>query len=83
MSETERRWREDIRLFGGNGCWNRFPVERLFREAKLLEIIEGGSQIQQMLIADAGLRRYRRRKPSNNDTAGDATGEREHVLHAA
>jgi alkylation response protein AidB-like acyl-CoA dehydrogenase len=72
-----------VQLFGGNGCWNRFPVERLFREAKLLEIIEGSSQIQQVLIADAGLRRYRRRKPSNKDTAGDSTEKREHVLHAA
>ncbi|MHC4147023.1 MAG: acyl-CoA dehydrogenase family protein, partial [Planctomycetota bacterium] len=42
-----------------NGCSSSYPVERLFREAKVLEIIEGTSQIQQQLIARYGLRQYR------------------------
>ena len=50
-----------VQVHGGNGCSNSFPVERLFREAKVLEIIEGTSQIQQQLIARYGLRQYRRR----------------------
>ncbi len=50
-----------VQVHGGNGCLNSFPVERLFREAKVLEIIEGTSQIQQQLIAKYGLRQYRRR----------------------
>ncbi|MHC4203331.1 MAG: acyl-CoA dehydrogenase family protein [Planctomycetota bacterium] len=50
-----------VQVHGGNGCSNSFPVERLFREAKILEIIEGTSQIQQQMIAKYGLRRYRRR----------------------
>ena len=50
-----------VQVHGGNGCSNSFPVERLFREAKVLEIIEGTSQIQQQLIAKYGLRQYRRR----------------------
>lgn len=48
-----------VQVFGGNGISDRYPVERLFREAKILEIIEGSSQIQQMLISDYGVRRYR------------------------
>jgi alkylation response protein AidB-like acyl-CoA dehydrogenase len=47
-----------VQIFGGNGCSNAFPVERLFREAKVLEIIEGTSQIQQQIIAKYGLKKY-------------------------
>jgi alkylation response protein AidB-like acyl-CoA dehydrogenase len=47
-----------IQVHGGIGCSNIYPVERLFREAKLLEIIEGTSQIQQQIIARYGLRKY-------------------------
>lgn len=51
-----------IQIHGGNGCHNHYPVERLFREAKILEIIEGTSQIQQEFIADFGLIKYRPKK---------------------
>jgi alkylation response protein AidB-like acyl-CoA dehydrogenase len=47
-----------VQVHGGNGCHNKYPVERLFREAKILEIIEGTSQIQQEIIARYGLRKY-------------------------
>jgi alkylation response protein AidB-like acyl-CoA dehydrogenase len=47
-----------VQVHGGNGCSNNYPVERLFREAKILEIIEGTSQIQQEMIANYGLRKY-------------------------
>lgn len=49
-----------VQLFGGNGLWQAYGVERLFREAKVLEIIEGSSQIQQLLIAGQALRDYYR-----------------------
>jgi len=47
-----------VQVHGGNGCSNLYPVERLFREAKVLEIIEGTSQILQQIIAKYGLRKY-------------------------
>ena len=47
-----------VQVHGGNGCSNLYPVERLFREAKVLEIIEGTSQILQKIIARFGLRKY-------------------------
>lgn len=47
-----------VQVLGGNGCYNKYPVERLFREAKVLEIIEGTSQIQQGIISRYGLRKY-------------------------
>ncbi|MCP4153401.1 MAG: acyl-CoA dehydrogenase [bacterium] len=47
-----------VQVHGGNGCCNEYPVERLFREAKILEIIEGTSQVQQEIISSFGLRNY-------------------------
>lgn len=47
-----------VQVHGGNGCYNKYPVERLFREAKILEIIEGTSQVQQEIISSYGLRAY-------------------------
>jgi alkylation response protein AidB-like acyl-CoA dehydrogenase len=47
-----------VQVHGGNGCYNEYPVERLFREAKAMEIIEGTSQIQQEIISRYGLRKY-------------------------
>ncbi len=46
-----------VQIFGGNGCWAEYPVERLFREAKIMEIIEGTSQMQQLMIAKYGLKK--------------------------
>lgn len=40
-----------VQAHGGNGFSNQYPVERFFREAKLLEIIEGTSQVLQLMIA--------------------------------
>ncbi|MCP4396319.1 MAG: acyl-CoA dehydrogenase [bacterium] len=49
-----------VQIHGGNGCYNAYPVERLFREAKVLEIIEGTSQVQQEMLSRYGLRKYYR-----------------------
>ena len=40
-----------VQVHGAEGCAKKYPVERLYRETKILEIIEGTSQIQQELIA--------------------------------
>lgn len=40
-----------VQIHGGNGCINTSPVQRYLRDAKVMEIIEGSSQIQQILIA--------------------------------
>ena len=44
-----------VQAHGGNGCRDEFPVERLFREAKILEIIEGTSQILLQVISNMAL----------------------------
>lgn len=41
-----------IQVHGAIGLSSESPIERLFRDAKCLEIIEGTSQINQSLIAD-------------------------------
>ncbi len=43
--------REATQIFGGYGFMNEFPVARFYRDAKVLEIGEGTSEVQRMLIA--------------------------------
>ncbi|MDB9527426.1 acyl-CoA dehydrogenase family protein [Oscillatoria sp. CS-180] len=43
-----------VQIHGGNGCSGDYPVERYFRDAKIMEIIEGSTQIQQMTLAAYG-----------------------------
>jgi short-chain 2-methylacyl-CoA dehydrogenase len=38
-------------VFGGNGFMEEFPVARFYRDAKILEIGEGTSEVQRMVIA--------------------------------
>lgn len=41
---------EAVQIFGGNGFVSDYEVERLFREAKVLQIVEGTNQIQREII---------------------------------
>jgi short-chain 2-methylacyl-CoA dehydrogenase len=43
--------REATQIFGGYGFMNEFPVARFYRDAKVLEIGEGTSEVQRMIIA--------------------------------
>jgi alkylation response protein AidB-like acyl-CoA dehydrogenase len=43
--------RTATQVFGGNGFMEEFPVARFYRDAKILEIGEGTSEVQRMLIA--------------------------------
>jgi short-chain 2-methylacyl-CoA dehydrogenase len=48
--------RDATQVFGGYGFMNEYPVARHWRDAKILEIGEGTSEIQRMVIArDLGL----------------------------
>ena len=40
-----------VQVFGGNGFNREYPVEKLMRDAKVMQIYEGTSQIQRMIIA--------------------------------
>lgn len=40
-----------VQVFGGYGYTEEYPVERLFRDAKITEIYEGTSEIQKLVIS--------------------------------
>jgi alkylation response protein AidB-like acyl-CoA dehydrogenase len=42
-----------VQVLGGAGYVSDHPVERYFREAKVLQIVEGTNQIQRMVISRA------------------------------
>ena len=45
-----------IQIHGGNGIMTEFPVSGAFGDAKVLEIVEGTSEIQRMIISRELLR---------------------------
>ena len=58
-SETAMRASTNaVQIFGGYGYTSEFHVERYMRDAKLLEIGEGTSQIQRLVIAKHLLRQF-------------------------
>lgn len=40
-----------VQIHGANGCSSDYPVQRFLRDAKVMEIIEGSHQMQQIMIA--------------------------------
>ncbi len=54
---TMRITTDAVQVFGGYGYMKEYPVEKLMRDAKLLQIYEGTSQIQRVVIARNLLRR--------------------------
>lgn len=47
---------EALQILGGNGYMREYPLERLMREAKVMQIVEGTNQIQRTVIARELLR---------------------------
>ncbi|MBX5481554.1 MAG: acyl-CoA dehydrogenase family protein [Myxococcaceae bacterium] len=45
-----------VQVFGGYGYMKEYPVEKLMRDAKLIQIYEGTSQVQRIVIARELLR---------------------------
>ncbi|MGH3391627.1 MAG: acyl-CoA dehydrogenase family protein, partial [Actinomadura sp.] len=43
--------RDATQVFGGYGFMNEYPVARFYRDAKILEVGEGTSEVQRMIIA--------------------------------
>jgi acyl-CoA dehydrogenase len=55
---------EAIQIFGGYGYVRTFPVEKLFRDAKLFQIYEGTSEIQRIVISRFLLKQYEHAMPN-------------------
>lgn len=53
-----------VQIHGGNGCSSEYPVQRYLRDAKIMEIIEGSTQIQQITIAEYGYQEYFSTEPT-------------------
>jgi glutaryl-CoA dehydrogenase (non-decarboxylating) len=45
--------RDAVQIHGANGCSGEYPVERFYRDAKIMEIIEGSNEIQEITIAQS------------------------------
>lgn len=43
-----------VQIHGAYGCSEAYPVQRYWRDAKVMEIIEGSTQIQEITIAESG-----------------------------
>jgi alkylation response protein AidB-like acyl-CoA dehydrogenase len=48
---AEQVCRNAIQIFGGYGYSREFPVERIYRDARLMTIGEGTSEIQRLVIS--------------------------------
>jgi butyryl-CoA dehydrogenase len=48
-----------VQIHGGYGYLRDFPVERLYRDARITEIYEGTSEIQRLVISSAALKEGR------------------------
>ena len=40
-----------VQIFGGYGYMREYPVEKLMRDAKVIQIYEGTTQIQRLIIS--------------------------------
>lgn len=47
---------EAVQIHGANGCGPDYPVARLYRDAKVMEIIEGSNEVQRITIAGEAYR---------------------------
>jgi len=48
-----------VQIHGGAGYMAEYPVERLYRDARLFRIYEGTSQIQQLIIARETIKKFK------------------------
>lgn len=47
-----------VQIFGGYGYMKEYPMERFFRDAKILEIYEGTSEVQRIVISASLMKEY-------------------------
>ena len=58
-STAAKRVADDaVQVLGAKGCSDQYPVARMARDAKIMEIIEGSTQMQQLSIAGHAYRQH-------------------------
>ncbi len=63
-----------VQIHGANGCSSDYPVQRYFRDAKIMEIIEGSNQMQQIIIAKSGYQQHLVNKRAARRSAAEGEG---------
>jgi acyl-CoA dehydrogenase len=58
---------EALQIFGGYGYTKMFPIEKLYRDVRLLRIYEGTSEIQRVILAGHLLGNYQASMPPLED----------------
>jgi acyl-CoA dehydrogenase len=53
-----------VQVYGGYGFIKEYPVEKLMRDAKIMQLYEGTSQIQRLVIAREVLMPRRAEEPT-------------------
>lgn len=53
-----------VQIHGANGCSSEYPIQRYLRDARIMEIIEGSTQMQQLIIAHYGYQMLNRLYPT-------------------
>lgn len=53
-----------VQIHGANGCSANYPVARHYRDAKVMQILEGSNEIQEIVLASNELRERRRARPN-------------------
>jgi hypothetical protein len=61
-----------VQIHGANGCSSDYPVERYLRDAKIMEIIEGSTQIQQITIAKFGFQEFEQNRMAEENLSRTA-----------
>lgn len=56
-----------LQIFGGYGYTKMFPIEKLYRDTRLLKIYEGTSEIQRMVVAGVAMSSYKPSMPALED----------------
>ena len=58
-----------VQVYGGYGFIKEYPVEKLMRDAKIMQLYEGTSQIQRLVIAREVLMPRRVEEPAREPAA--------------
>ena len=74
-----------VQVYGGYGFIKEYPVEKLMRDAKIMQLYEGTSQIQRLVIAKEVLmgRNVNEPLPEQVSTQNDAAAKESETAAAA